>query len=143
MAGATGFGTPTAPSAETRSRPADRPATAARPRADLPARSIDLRPRDWRRATWRRTSGALPALDRPPAKPFDRAAALDRARKIGGEDYLSGINWSRARIPLSMTAEEARFWLRAMHLTLQEGREGMPARLEQAALDGPATADEA
>ena len=108
----------------------------------FPERRIELRPQDWHRATWRRTSGALRPLNRPAAQPFDRAAALVRTGQVGGGDYFSGLNWSKARIRLSMTGEEARFWLRAMQATLQEGRERMPDRLEKASLDGPTTADE-
>jgi hypothetical protein len=74
-----------------------------------PPSDITLEPSDWYIANWRN----LPPLVRPPAAPFDRAACLKRLRRI--KVHSSGDwGWSAARIPPSLSREEAGFWLTAL-----------------------------
>jgi Domain of unknown function (DUF4132) len=68
-------------------------------------RSIDLDPEDWYWATWRN----LPPLQRPEAKPFDLQDCLERLQKV--TEYW---NWSKAKIAVSLSPEEAHFWCCAM-----------------------------
>jgi predicted DNA-binding WGR domain protein len=68
-------------------------------------RSIDLDPEDWYWATWRN----LPALQRPEPKPFDLQDCLARLRKV-----TNSWNWSKARIAISLSSEEAHFWFAAI-----------------------------
>jgi Domain of unknown function (DUF4132) len=68
-------------------------------------RSIDLDPEDWYWATWRN----LPPLQRPEPKPFDLQDCLKRLRKVT-EDW----DWSKAKIAISLSREEAHFWVMAI-----------------------------
>ncbi|NDJ61133.1 MAG: DUF4132 domain-containing protein [Chloroflexi bacterium] len=68
---------------------------------------LNLKPADWRWATWRKA----PPLPRPAPKPFDKAATLERLRK-GKSRY--NIAWDTLGIAPSLTNEEAHFWLDAM-----------------------------
>jgi Domain of unknown function (DUF4132) len=68
-------------------------------------REIDLSPRDWLRATWRK----LPPLPRPELVPFNEEQLLVRLRWPGWS-----WKWWRARISPALSTEEARFWLAVM-----------------------------
>jgi hypothetical protein len=71
---------------------------------------IDLDPADWYVATWRH----LPPLPLPEPAPFDQVACAARVTKATAGGYGPRWNWDKVGIPVSMTAEEARFWLEAM-----------------------------
>lgn len=90
--------------------------------ASTTKREIRLSPEDWFRATWR----DLTPLSRPPAAPFDQAAAVARLSGIPSPAEYRAANWSRARLPLSMSREEAHFWFQAMVLT---GGHNEPAKM--------------
>jgi predicted DNA-binding WGR domain protein len=74
------------------------------------ARSIDLTPTDYLWATWRPWT----PLPRPDPPPFDREQALARLSRIKTSNYGWNWDWTMARIPPSLTADEASFWFRAM-----------------------------
>ena len=79
--------------------------------ADLPiARELRLSDDDWRWATWRNT----PPRERPAAKPFDRAKALDRLRLLHISRWGWNWDWASLEITLTLSHEEAQFWFIAM-----------------------------
>jgi hypothetical protein len=71
---------------------------------------LALDPADWYLATWR----DLPPQVRPSPAPFDLAQCVDRLRKLRVSRYGAIRDWDEVYIPVSMTAQEAHFWLRAM-----------------------------
>lgn len=79
-----------------------------------PSLRLNLDPIDWFWATWRN----LPPLERPTAAPFDRAEALRRLRRLSTSVYQWQWSWENA-IPEFVTAEEAYFWLQALHLATE------------------------
>jgi predicted DNA-binding WGR domain protein len=72
--------------------------------------SLKLDPVDWLWATWRPRS-PLPV---PPAPAFDVDEAVTRLRRVVDQSNWWSWDWSRARISVSLTREEAWFWLLAM-----------------------------
>jgi len=76
-------------------------------------RSLNLNPEDWLRATWRPRKPLL----KPEPKPFDLEDALECLKKIQGKPQYQGHFWldfSKANISISLTPQEAHFWLIAM-----------------------------
>jgi hypothetical protein len=78
--------------------------------SDDVARSIDLTPIDYLWATW----WPWTPLHRPDPPPFDHEQALTRLSRIKTSNYGWDWDWTMARIPPSLTADEASFWFRAM-----------------------------
>lgn len=85
------------------------------PQPERPARNeslktIDLNPEDWFWATWRN----LPPLQRPKPKPFNLKEAQAQLIKVTVDHYGHRWDWSGADISVSLSREEASFWLAAM-----------------------------
>jgi predicted DNA-binding WGR domain protein len=86
--------------------PSTQPVTAPTPYAGL-----HLAPEDWLFATWRPRA----VRQRPPAPPFTLEDGMARfARMCSKSSYRH--DWSIARLPVSMSKEEARFWLHAVRM---------------------------
>lgn len=86
-------------------------------------RLLNLSPEDWQWATWRQRN----PLPRSQPKPFDLEDALKRLLKMqpkrrSEKDFL--LDWSKAEISISLTPQEADFWLVAMTCGLPENSWG-------------------
>ncbi len=109
----------TASPAPARPEPKAMPAAKPEPEAPIaPITAITEAPRrlvldanDWRWAAGRKPSEPRP---RPKPKPFNFAEAAERLSKVGLDQYSYRWRWDRAHIPISMSREEAHFWLLAM-----------------------------
>src|SRR6266516_2807587 len=77
---------------------------------DSPDPTLALDPADWYLATWRE----LPPLVRPAPAPFDLPLCLNRLRKLRVSRYGALRDWEEVAVPVSMTAQEAHFWLTAL-----------------------------
>jgi len=78
----------------------------------LPPRSIDLTAEDWQWVTYRKRTPQA----RPKPKSFNKEEAIERLKKVklGPYDWGQQWNWSPAKIAVSLSREEAVFWLVAM-----------------------------
>jgi hypothetical protein len=77
---------------------------------DMPLRSIDLTPEDWRWVTYREHT----PLAGPEPRPFSIDEATARLAKVRTRTYGWDWDWSTAKIAISLSQEEALFWLEAM-----------------------------
>ncbi|MBC8162189.1 MAG: DUF4132 domain-containing protein [Roseiflexaceae bacterium] len=112
-------GTPTrAP--QPASAPVPEPASIAPPAllpTDEPIR-LALEPSDLLWATWRDT----PPLPHPGTPAFDKEDALRRLGNVSRDIYFYSWDWTRAKIPVVPSREEAHFWLSAMQLPTETAR---------------------
>ncbi|HEY0736263.1 MAG TPA: DUF4132 domain-containing protein [Herpetosiphonaceae bacterium] len=133
--------TPTAATQSTLSAPTRRVKPEPEPVIPIvydPSLRLNLEPIDWFWATWRNPA----PLERPTAAPFDQAEGLRRLRRLSSSEYEWNWKWENA-IPEFVTADEAIFWLHALHL-MNEHRERGSAhgRINSAQLaDRVATSD--
>lgn len=74
------------------------------------ARSIDLAPADWLWATWRPRQ----PLERTARAAFDLDGCLARLGRVTARRHGWEWAWDKAELSVSMTPEEAHFWLVAM-----------------------------
>src|SRR5262245_58366629 len=90
---------------------AEQPALCSAPLPSCPAappdRFLGLEPLDWFWATWRRPE----PLVRPAPPPFDKAQALRRLRTTLTTAQVWSSPWQKAGLSVSLTREEAHFWL--------------------------------
>jgi hypothetical protein len=101
--------------------------------------SLELEPLDWFWATWRRRE----PLVRPAPSPFDKAEALRRLRSIVNAPHSWNWPWHKAGLSVSLTLEEAHFWLTAMTLATQrDDARGIPKTLETQNFTGEITLEE-
>lgn len=98
-------------------------------------RELKLTPADLLFATWRPRPPAGPA---PKVPPFDGAATLEALKRVKSLGW-KGHDWGRAKIPVVMSAEEARCWLLAMCTShgspLQQTADGIVAAAASAPAD--------
>jgi hypothetical protein len=88
------------------------PIKAETPAIFPPARTINLDPADWYRATWRKLE-PLPRPEPPVFKQKDCAARVARVT-VSRREPLVKWAWEKAGVPVVPSGEEARFWLEAM-----------------------------
>jgi len=117
------------------------PAKASEPMADLSIeRHIDLEPADWARATFRPRQ--VQARGEP--QPFDQEACCARLAKIKTETYGWDLKWKDLDLPVTLSREEAHFWLTAM--TTNRQRDDHPkelaAKLAKLEFDGRLTLEQ-
>ena len=75
-------------------------------------RSLNLNPEDWLWASWKHQD----PLPKPACEPFNLKRCLARFERVMC-DYVDNyvvLDWSRANISISLSTEEACFWLQAM-----------------------------
>lgn len=72
---------------------------------------IKLKKQDFRIATWRK----IAPDKRPEPRPFDFDACVAQLEKRRSK---YSWNWSRLKLPVSLTHEEAHFWVMAMAVSI-------------------------
>jgi hypothetical protein len=93
---------------------------------------INLEPRDWFLAPWRK----LAPLPRPEAEPFDLKSCLARLAKVNTYGGIHTWIWDRANLADTMSREEAHFWLVAMTNTGYALSADLGARISKQKFDG-------